>query len=220
MNKVDYSSYNWLIARINNGVIERNRGLIRGRVIDMGCGDCVYKEDIEEVADEYIGVDWHDSQHECGEVDVWADLTEALPFPDDYANTIVSFQVMEHLPEPIGFLSECFRILMPGGRIIVTVPFMWGIHEEPQDYYRYTRYGLQYLLGKAGFENIEISENAGFWTTWILRFNYHSRRYAGSLLRIILVPVWFVGQAAAIVLDKVNRNTADATSYTASAIKP
>jgi len=133
--------------------------LIKGRVVDLGCGTAPYKSDILKVANEYIGVDWENGLHNQFNVDVFSDLTKPLPFPQAYADTVVSFQVMEHLPEPGFFLKECYRILKCGGVIILTVPFMWHVHEAPHDYYRYTRYGLKYLLEKTGFIEVNIYEN-------------------------------------------------------------
>jgi len=49
---------------------------------------------------------------------------------------------------------------------------MWHVHEAPYDYFRYTRYGLEYLLNKNGFVHIEIKENTGFWQTFVLKFNF------------------------------------------------
>jgi SAM-dependent methyltransferase len=63
---------------------------------------------------------------------------------------------MEHVPEPSQFLGEIYRVLKPGGVVIMTTPFLVPLHEEPHDYYRYTRHAIQYLLTKSGFKNIEI----------------------------------------------------------------
>ena len=137
-------TYNSLIHKINKNIAKKLS--YKGRVIDLGCGDAPYKLDILKVADEYIGVDWRNSQHDQSNVDIFADLTKRLPFANEYADTVVSFQVMEHLPEPEFFLKECYRILKHGGGLYLTVPFMWHVHEEPHDYYRYTNHGLRYWL--------------------------------------------------------------------------
>ena len=211
-------SFNFLMDNINRRI---SRSLpYKGLVIDLGCGEAPYKEDILEVADEYIGVDWENSYHESNQVDVIADLTKPLPFEDKYADTVVSFQVMEHLPEPSFFLSECYRILKPGGRIFITVPFMWHVHEAPYDYYRYTRYGLAYMLKKAGFSKMEIKENTEFWQMWVLKFNYHTRRFARGPLKYFWIPIWWFGQKISPILDKYDKNPNETASYTVLAIKP
>ena len=55
------------------------------------------------------------------------------------------------------FSPEFWRILRPGGRLWITAPLVWYLHEEPHDYYRYTPHGLRYLLDRAKFTDIEIT---------------------------------------------------------------
>ena len=63
---------------------------------------------------------------------------------------------VEHLPEPGCALTELGRTLKPGGKLLIAAPHEWETHQAPHDYFRYTRYGLHYLLAKAGFTAIEI----------------------------------------------------------------
>lgn len=219
MNKIELFSCNWLALKINNQSLKRYLNLIRGIVIDLGCGTSPYKEDILQVADKYIGVDWESSLHNQSNVDIFADLTKKLPFPDNYADCIVSFQVMEHLPEPDFFLSQCFRILKLKGLLLLTVPFMWHVHEEPHDYFRYTRYGLEYLLKKNGFVDIVIEENTGFWQMWALKFNYHTVRFAWGVLKYVWIPIWWLTQAISSFLDKIDEHPEETASYTVIARK-
>lgn len=220
MNKIDHFAHNWLAMKINNMAYERCCHVIKGRVIDLGCGTAPYKVDILRKADEYIGVDWENSPHDRGEVDVFANLRERLPFDDGYADTVVAFQVMEHLPEPGFFLSECHRILRPGGALFLTVPFMWEIHDAPHDYYRFTRHGLEYLLKQAGFGEREVRETTGFWQTFSLKFNYHTARSAGRFRRFLWFPIWYLGQALAPVLDRYDGHPQETGSYSVIARKP
>jgi len=210
--------FNFLIHKINKQIAQSLP--YKGRVIDFGCGTAPYKEDILKVADEYIGVDWENSLHDQTNVDIFADLCKKLPFDDEYADTVITFQVMEHLPEPNFFLSECYRILKPRGMLFITIPFMWYIHEAPYDYYRYTRYGLEYILKKTGFKEIEIIENTGFWQMWILKFNYHTEHFAKGILKYLLIPLWWLGQILAPVLDKYDKCPTETASYTVVTSKP
>lgn len=210
--------YNYLIQKINEKIAKNF--LYKGLVVDLGCGTSPYKKDILAVADKYIGVDWKNSLHDQSSIDIFADLCEPLPIADCFADTVVSFQVMEHLPEPSLFLSEAFRILNKGGQILITVPFMWHVHEEPCDYFRYTRHGLKYLLDKAGFQDIVITENTGFWQMWVLKFNYHTTRFARGPLKLIWIPIWWVGQTISPLLDKFDKHPQETASYTVCARKP
>lgn len=211
------SYFNFLAHNINKRIARLFP--YKGRVIDLGCGTAPYKKDILMVADEYIGVDWKKSYHNTSKVNVQADLTKRLPFDDEYADTIVCFQVMEHLPEPSFFLSECYRILKSEGNLFITVPFMWRVHEAPYDYYRYTRYGLEYLLKKNGFIGIDIKETTGFWQMWILKFNYHSNRFARGPIKYFWWLIWWLGQILAPILDIYDRNLGECASYTVVARK-
>lgn len=220
MNEINLLSMNWLALKINNKSFEDNKDRITGLVIDLGCGTSPYKIDILKMARAYIGVDWVHSFHDSINVDVFADLTEPLPFKNDCADTIVSFQVMEHLPDPVFFLAECYRIVKSGGRLFITSPFMWHVHEDPCDFYRYTRYGLLYLLRKSSFVDIEIRENTGFWQMWILKFNYHTQRFASGPIKIFWIPIWWVGQCIAPILDKYDRHPQETAGYSVLARKP
>lgn len=219
MNRLDYRTCNWLALKINNAAFRNHADVIRGRVVDLGCGSAQYKQDILELADEYVGVDWENSLHNSKRVDLSADLSKTLPIDDEFADTVTAFQVMEHVPEPDSFLSECWRITKPGGALFLTVPFMWWVHEQPNDYFRYTRHGLLYLLEKHGYESVEVEETTGFWQMMVLKTNYYTARLAGPL-RLFCVPFWFLGQVLAPLLDHLARSPEETASYAAVARKP
>ena len=99
-------------------------------------------------------------------------------------------------------------------------PLMWGEHEPPHDYYRYTRYGLRYLAEKVGFEVIAIEPDTGYWSTAVLRFNYSMNRLARGPLRYLMRPLWW-NQYLALWLDKLDRKyRVDTATYTTILRKP
>src|SRR5215207_1692103 len=57
-------------------------------------------------------------------------------------DVIVLSEVLEHVHSPHLAIANIRAALREGGRLILTVPFLFPIHERPHDYYRYTRYGL------------------------------------------------------------------------------
>ncbi len=225
MHKVNYLTNNWLAIKTNNKILKKNLKNLKGTVYDLGCGERPYEQDILKIADSYIGVDWGDTLHKL-KADIVADLNKPLPIDSEVAETVTSFQVMEHLCEPQIMLNEAFRILKKEGNIILTVPFQWWVHEAPYDYFRYTLYGLRYMFEKAGFKDIEIAPSTGFFSMWILKMNYFSARLIKGpklirlIFRAIMIPIWYVFQILAPLLDKLDRNPELETSgYTVVAKK-
>ncbi len=209
MYKVRYLTYNWLVTLINNKILENNYHNFNGTVYDLGCGERPYEKNILKFADKYIGVDWGMTFHSL-QADIVSDLNEALPIESEVADTVTSFQVIEHLCEPQTMLNEAYRILKKDGKIVLTVPFQWWVHEAPYDYFRYTLYGLKYMFEKAGFVDIEIVPNTGFFSMWILKMNYFSTRFIGGprvlrwSIKAVLIPIWFISQMLAPYLDKLD----------------
>jgi SAM-dependent methyltransferase len=73
--------------------------------------------------------------------------------------------VLEHVADPLPVLRELHRITTPGGRLFLTVPLVWELHEEPFDFYRYTPHALRHLLTGAGFTVDSITARNGYFTT-------------------------------------------------------
>lgn len=191
---------------------------IKGTLYDLGCGTSPYKSWLLNYADRYVGVDWGSTLHEL-KADILADLNEPLPIESEVADTVMSLSVMEHLREPQVFLNESHRILKPGGSMVVQVPFMWWVHEAPYDFYRYTRYGLQYMFEKAGFTDVTIHPQTGFWVMWTLKFNYQSTRMirgpwaVRKTIGLLLRGIWAIDQRVAPWLDKHWKCDAETVGY-------
>lgn len=131
---------------------------MHGRVLDIGCGDKPYQKYFTH-ADRYIGVDFRQYSHtkgyaQAGKPDVYFPpnytATFRLPFADNSFDHAVSFQVIEHHPEPDTLISEIARVVKPGGQIIISAPFIWSIHEAPHDYFRFTHFALVQMLNNHG----------------------------------------------------------------------
>jgi len=117
-----------------------------GKVLDVCCGLKPYRR-LAAGAATWIGLDWPAGGQAAP--DVRGDALR-LPFRDAVVDAVVCSEALEHLPDPFGALTEIARVLKPGGRALVTVPFAIGLHEAPRDFFRYTPYGLQELCRRAG----------------------------------------------------------------------
>ena len=102
-----------------------------------------------------------DVTKEHTDLNVVFDVTQGLPFADATFDTLFCCSVLEHAPEPWGALSEMYRVLVPGGIAIVSLPFLLHLHDEPHDYYRFTRYGIEHLAERAGFQVAQVVVNGG-----------------------------------------------------------
>jgi SAM-dependent methyltransferase len=127
-----------------------------GRILDLGTGFGAYRFVLEKHGT-YVGVD---IQPGNSTLDLLAD-GRRLPFASNLFDTVFCSQVLEHTPEPYLLLREACRVLCPGGVFIVSAPHLSYIHALPQDYYRYTNYGLEFLLRRAGFEQIMVRPAGG-----------------------------------------------------------
>jgi len=134
---------------------------VRGYLIDLGCG----KVPLYEVYKDYITnntcVDWANTLHKNEYLDFECDLTGNLPFDDGEFDTVVLSDVLEHIPEPEHLWKEMSRILAKGGRILMNVPFYYGLHESPYDYYRYTEYSLRRFAESEGFKILLLKPIGG-----------------------------------------------------------
>lgn len=133
----------------------------RGRLVDLGCGKAplhgIYRAWVSEVT----CVDWPSSVHASPYLDHAVDLNGPLPFDDGAFDTIVLSDVLEHLAEPSLLWREMARVLAPRGHVLLNTPFLYGIHEAPHDYARYTEFGLRRFAVQAGLEVVLLAPVGG-----------------------------------------------------------
>jgi len=131
-----------------------------GYLLDCGCGDVPYYGIYKHLITDSYCIDWEYSPQEQVHVDQFVNLNEKFTIPHEF-DTILLSDVLEHIAEPKQLLQELNKLLKPNGKIIIMVPFMYRLHEEPHDYYRYTEHGLRHLLNVSNYTVTEIESYGG-----------------------------------------------------------
>jgi SAM-dependent methyltransferase len=157
--KLSYPFYFMRKALFN--ALEENAPALSGVMMDFGCGSKPYKSLFK--VEKYIGVDYagEGHSHETEHIDVYYD-GKTIPFCDNHFDSILCTEVFEHLFDIEILLKELHRVLKPGGKMLVTCPFVWNEHEAPIDYARYTQYALRHLFEKNQFKVVKQDKKGTF----------------------------------------------------------
>jgi SAM-dependent methyltransferase len=127
--------------------LSRDLRLPGGRILDYGCADVPYRHFFPPDAD-YVGADLAGNPFAALELN--DDGT--VPVEDDSFDVVLSTQVLEHVTDPGTYLSECFRVLRPGGQLLLSTHGIFVYHPDPDDYWRWTCAGLRRAVSEAGFD--------------------------------------------------------------------
>lgn len=132
-----------------------------GRLLDLGCGKAPLYGLYRAYVDGVTCVDWAESRHENPHLDLFHDLNRPLPLRSAAFDTVILSDVLEHIREPVALMREISRCLVPGGVLLLNVPFFYWLHELPHDFFRYTRYSLEYLSSEVGLQPISLVATGG-----------------------------------------------------------
>lgn len=181
---------------------------LKGSLLDFGCGRKPFENLFSVTA--YIGVDIEETghDHKNSKVDVYYD-GKHLPFNDESFDSLFCSEVLEHVFNPDEILSELNRVLKPGAKALITVPFSWNEHEMPYDYARYSSEGIKHLLQKNGFKILGLKKSGNFarvnFQLWALYFFELFRKIGrmGYLLSLLfIVPINILGSILLILLPR------------------
>jgi len=187
--------------------IKKNAGFLEGKMMDFGCGTKPYKPLFINVT-EYIGVDYSGQghSHENEQIDVLYD-GKTIPFADNTFDSILTTEVLEHIFNLEDILKELNRVLKPGGKILITVPFAWNEHEMPNDFGRYTLSGFTSLLERNNFTILSMEKTGGFVEAlvqlWGLYWHIHIIPKFRPFARIISPTFAFLNNIFGLLLAKI-----------------
>lgn len=142
----------WFALREDLATARWVRANARGRVLDVGCAGGWAREAIATECD-YVGLDYPATAQSIygTRPDVFADGA-SLPFGEGTFDTVLLLEVLEHVSLPERVLAEIGRVLAPGGVLLLSMPFLYPLHDAPHDYQRLTAYGLQHAVRRAGLD--------------------------------------------------------------------
>jgi len=185
-------------ASIEDAVREFAASLPRNsRVLDAGAGEGNHQPFFSGHRYTALDLAVGDAAWDYSRLDVLGDLA-SLPFRSAAFDAALNIVTLEHVKEPQCVLSELGRALAPGGRLLLIAPHEWEEHQQPNDYFRYTRYGLAHLLRRAGFEEIEIRPAGGFFRLLSRRLLNALQFFPGPLM--VVAAVFFVPPALVLPL--------------------
>jgi SAM-dependent methyltransferase len=146
----------WLLGRRNP---PKGIEIASGMVLDIGAGDRWVRPYLGKDV-EYLALDYPRTGRDlyAATPDVFADAV-ALPFADETFDGVICLEVLEHVREPATVIHEIARVLKPGGRAWLSMPFLYPLHDAPFDFQRYTEFGLRRDLESARLSTISLGKS-------------------------------------------------------------
>lgn len=196
------------------------RQFARGRLLDLGCGDSPYKDEFIDCVTKYDTLDFFPRN---SNITYLSDIQNMPAVPSEGYDSAICLEVLEHIPDPFRAAREIYRILAPGGVLIASVPHLSRLHDEPYDYYRYTKYGITHVLEQAGFTIIHLTPRGGLFSflghqvsTILLSTVWHL-----PFVRRILwfLNSWFITRLCYMLDTTLNQSGIFAAGYTVVATK-
>ena len=110
-----------------------------------------------------------------------------MPFQDGEFEVVLCTEVLEHVQNPFLAVSELERVLCQGGVLLLSTRFIYPIHDAPNDYFRYTKYGLRHLFQNWDIQEL-MEETSGFETLAVLlqRVNFQTKLRFNAVLKLLI----------------------------------
>ncbi len=160
----------WLSNRFH---IQSKRALLELRdscILDIGSGNASYKPLIHS-SNHYIDLDYPTTNEKyLQRPKIYSDA-RLLPFDDGTIDIVLLFEVLEHVHETDRVLDEIARVLTSGGQLFLSVPFIYPIHDAPNDFRRFTRYGLDKSIKRSGLNVQQIKPHGNTLVAALQMFN-------------------------------------------------
>lgn len=128
-------------------------------VLDAGAGQCPHRKYFSHAR--YESTDF--IQNPDNSINYVCDI-QNMTCPSGHYDAALCVQVLDDIPDPQRAVNELFRVLKPGGSLFLTAPLSGRVHNEPYHFFHFSRFGLELMFKKAGFEVVSITPRGGiFW---------------------------------------------------------
>lgn len=234
----------WLDQKCLRLAVESLAPMAEGRMLDVGVGERPYAALFAPYVTHYYGLEYPPACDNLnpgitrnvtqlqGAVDVWGD-GHCLPFRSGGFDTALCLEVLEHVPDADRVVKEIARALRPGGKLLLTVPFVAPMHALPYDFFRYTRAGIIALVQSAGLEVVSCEPRGNYalatgtlTAQWMMRaFAARSEHRDGSVSLSrwrapLVLPVIALVQGFYALAGRFSHDTNATLGYTLVARKP
>lgn len=187
---------------------------IKGDLLELGCGEGRGVELLAPIADSYVGIDKITSvvenlEKRFPDYQFMSGVFPPFPFEDDSFDTIITFQVIEHLKDDEGFIKEIHRVLKPGGKALITTPnIKMTLSRNPWHEREYTGDELKALCEKY-FDKVDMKGIAG--SEKVLEYHERNRASVQRIMRFDIFDLQHKLPAGLLripydILNRMNRN--------------
>jgi ubiquinone/menaquinone biosynthesis C-methylase UbiE len=182
---------------IEMAVTEAATNYFHGRLLDIGCGEMPYREAVlhHQIVTDYVGIDIESSPRKYGASPDYFWDGETIPFGENTFDSVLLTEVLEHVENIEPIILEVARVLKSSGITLITVPFLWPLHESPFDFSRPTPFLIEKILDRHGFD-VVVSKATGGWHAsmaqmlglWVRRGV--SSKFLRALLSVLVLPLF------------------------------
>jgi len=149
ITSIHYLILTKILRILKMNIEEKPRNKKDLNILDVGCGSKPYKELFNPYTRSYIGIDPY--------IGVKAEIcapAEEIPLNDNSIDVIICTQALEHVRDYKKAINEMHRVLHSGGVLFLTTHGTYPIHGAPNDYWRFTKYGLEEVCKNFSTRNV------------------------------------------------------------------